>query len=274
MHELLVHFIARELGYYREIGLAVELKDLTFLPEDAPETDFTAACGAALMGRARGVKRKVVFVATDYPMFWLYGAPGISSIPMLRGGRIATFPPASPPEQFHRAILRKHGLNPETDVALEPARDDAARIGMLKSRDAAAAVISSAIPPPMVTALGFRTLVFFGDEVRVPTTGLAVSEKVLKRHPEIVERMVEALFEALATLHKNPEKVIPLVARFFTDSTGAAEKTLELLEKYFTKGGRAAPEATQFAIEMVNKQLPAEQQLRVADIYDESLLPG
>ena len=273
MHELLVHFIARDLGFYAENGLEVSLRDLTFLPEDTPGIDFTVACAAALMDWTKGIRRKVVFVATDYPMFWLHSAPAFTSIAALKGARIAAYPASAPPEQFHRAILRKHGLDPERDVALEAVRDDAARFGLLKSGDASAAVISSAIPPPRVQAAGFRNLVFFGDEIRVPTTGLAVSERFLTRHPEVVERMAEALVEALFTLHGAPDKVIPIAARFFGESEAVAGQTYQLLEKYFTKDGRPAPEAAQYALKMVNKQMPAGQELERNDIYDDSMLP-
>lgn len=274
IHELLVHFLARDLGFYAENGLEVVLRDLTFLPEDTPGIDFTVACAAALMGWAKGIRRKVVFVATDHPMFWLHSVARITRVADLKGARIAAYPAASPPEQFHRAILRKHGLDPERDVALDAVRDDAARFGLLRSGDVSAAVLSSAIPPPRVQAAGFRNLVFFGDDVRVPTTGLAVSERFLTRHPEVAERMTEALLQALVTLHHAPEKAIPIAARFFGESTAIAEETCRLLGKYFTKDGRPAPEAVQHALETVNKQLPAGQKLNQNDIYDDSMLPG
>jgi ABC-type nitrate/sulfonate/bicarbonate transport system substrate-binding protein len=278
LHELLVHFIARELGFYAESGLEVTLRDLTFLPEDTPGIDFTVACGAALMGWAKGIRRKIVFVATDYPMFWLHSRPEITRVAELKGARIASYPAASPPGQFFRAILRQQGLDPDHDFinegALEAVRDDAARLGLLKSGDVSAAVLSSAIPLPQMRAEGFRNLIFFGDHIRVPTTGLAVSEQFLTRHPEVVERMTEALTGALSALHTAPEKVIPIVAQFFGGSAAVGEETYQLLEKYFTQEGKAAPDAARCALEMLNAQLPAGHRLGKADIYDESMLPG
>lgn len=265
IHELLVHAVARESGHYREGGLHVTLRDLTFLPE---ETDFTVACGAALMGWAKGARQKIVFVATDFPMFWLHAAPEIADVARLRGARIASYPAAAPPELFHRAMLRKHGLDPEKDVVVEATRDDAARLGLLKSGDVAAAVLSSATPPPMVQALGFRTLAFFGDEIRVPTTGLAVSEQYWKRDPEAVARMCQALAQAIDTLRNSPQQVIPVITKFFCQPAVIAQQTYELLRNYFTKDGRAAPAAIQTAMEMVNGQLPREKKLQAGDVYD------
>ena len=271
VHELLVHSIARDLGFYFENNLEVTLKDLTFLPDDTPGVELTVACGAALMGWTKGIRRKVVLVATEYPMFWLHTSPRITKLADLKGARIATYPAASPPGQFLRSILRKHGLDPESDVQLEEARDDAARFGLLNSGDVAAAVISSALPPPKVQALGFKTLLFFGDEIRIPTTGLAVSERYLTRHPEIVERMTAALAEALFTVDI-PDLALPVLARFLGDSPATAEPTYQLVRRYYSREGRASPEAAQNAVEMVNAQLPPGQKLTAKDIYDEAFL--
>lgn len=272
-HELLVHFIARELGFYTQNGLEVNLADLTFLPEDTPGIDFTVACGAALTGWAKGIRRKVVFVATDYPMFWLHSQPEIKRVAELKGARIVSYPAASPPGQFLRAILRKQGLDPESEVALEAVRDDAARLGLLRAGDVSAAVLSSAIPPQRMQGEGFRNLVFFGDHIRVPTTGLAVSEHFLARHPEVAERMTESLVAALVTLHNAPEKVIPILADIFGGSAAEGEETYRLLETYFTPEGKAAPEAVKCALEMLNQQLPAGGKLAREDVYDHSMLP-
>lgn len=273
-HELLIHFIARELGYYRQNGLQVTLRDLTFLPDETPDPPFTAACGGALMGWTKGIRRNVVFVATDSPMFWLHTRPEITEVRELKGRRIASYPPSAPPEQFHRAILRKHGLDPERDVVLEAARDDLARFGLLKAGDVDAAVISSAIPPPKVHSAGFETLIFFGDEIRVPTTGLAVSEEWTQQQPEAVRGMTGALYNGIVALHRSSEKIIPILAQLLGESPRIAEQTYSLVSSLFTKDGRASAEAAQNAVELVNKQLPPERKLRPNDIYDYSFLPG
>ncbi len=274
LHELLIHFIARELGYYRQNGLQVTLRDLTFLPDETPDPPFTAACGGALMGWTKGIRRKVVFVATDYPMFWLHARPGIAEVRELKGRTIASYPAAAPPEQFHRAILRKHGLDPERDVVVEAARDDLARFGLLKAGDVDAAVISSAIPPPKVQSVGFETLIFFGDEIRVPTTGLAVSEEWAQEQPEAVRGMTGALHNGIVALHRSSEKIIPILAQLLGESPRIAEQTYSLVSNLFTKDGRASAEAAQNAVQLVNKQLPPERKLRGNDIYDDSFLPG
>ena len=108
VHELLCHGIAQTADLYASAGISVKLLDTTFLPDDAlPENTFHAACGAALASFLSGQRRKVIFVACDRPMFWIYGRPGIDSIEQLAKGRVATFPENSPPARFFQNRLKK-----------------------------------------------------------------------------------------------------------------------------------------------------------------------
>src|SRR5262245_4990544 len=92
-HELLCHFIAMRAGLYLQHGLQVSLVDTTFIPDDKLPSDLVhAACGAALAMWLRGAPYRVVCVAIDRPMFWLYGRSEYAGIDSLRGARIAGFP--------------------------------------------------------------------------------------------------------------------------------------------------------------------------------------
>jgi len=212
-------------------------------------------------------------VTTDYPMFWLHAQPAVREVRALRGLRIATYPSMAPPAHFHRKVLCKYGLDPDRDVLLEAARDDVARLGLLRSGDVHAAVISSAIPPPRVQSFGLRTILFLGDEIRLPSTGLAVQEEFLDSHSGLVRDMVAAFHQSILAIHQFPEKVIPIMAQVLGDSPKMAEQTYSLLHGYFTRNGRAAPEAERNALELANQQRPHEQKLRPDDIYDYSFLP-
>jgi hypothetical protein len=86
VHELLCHAIAEAGGMYARAGIRAKLIDTTFLPEDAiPVNTFHVACGAALGDFLSGLNRKVLFVACDRPMFWLYGRAGVDrmGVPVL-----------------------------------------------------------------------------------------------------------------------------------------------------------------------------------------------
>jgi len=182
-HELLCHSIAQSAGIYTDQGLSVSLLDTTFVPDEAlPENTFHASCGAALASFLGGKKRKVIFVACDKPMFWLYGSSDIAAVSDLGQAPIATFPDASTPAQLLRKILSKKGAS----CGLLPCRDDVARLGMLTSGSVKAALLGSSYLPQEMEARGLNTLTFIGENLRMPSTGLAVSNEMYEREPQLI----------------------------------------------------------------------------------------
>jgi len=275
VHELLLHFLALRLGFYRERGLKVKLKDLSFVPDEQLDAStFTVACGAALLARLKGARRKVVLVATDRPMFWMHAQKDVAKVGGLRGERIATYPEKSPPWLLHRMILRKYGLDPDRDVQLEAARDDVARLGLLRSGDVRAAVLSSAMSPARLQSPGFRELLFFGDEVRIPTTGLTASEEMMERDPELVRAMVAAFHQSLLAVHESPSGVLPVIMEILGETLESANRMYECVDRCFTSRGRASPEAIRNALALVNQEDALPHPLKEEDVYDCSLLPG
>lgn len=158
-HELLPHAVARRHRLYERAGVEVRLRDLTFGPDEA----LQVSCGAALLAALRGEERRILLVASRMPLFWLAGRA-----PLTHGGVVASYPEGSPPALFAR-LLAGPGV---TSV---PARDDAARLGLVLDGSADAAVVSSAVPPARLEAAGLRELVAFAEALRVPTTGLAAT---------------------------------------------------------------------------------------------------
>ena len=255
-HELLCHFVAVEAGFYRDRSLEVELVDITFVPEtEMPKHWFQASCGAALASAVKGIPQRVVFVAVDKPMFWLYARPGINGIAALKGGRLATFPAIAPPHHLCNLILTRAGVDVLNDVELRPARDDVARLGLLKSGHVDAAVISSAVAPARLTALGFTTLCLFGDEIRIPTTGLAVDQSFLEQHPETAASMVAAHRQGLQLIHRDPALVGRVLHQHFDVAPEYLEVTSRVYPTCFTETGSTTPEIAHAAVSALAKSL-------------------
>jgi hypothetical protein len=108
---------------------------------------------------------------------------------------------------------------------------------MLRSGDAAAALVSSATLPDRVQELGFRQLLCVGDRLRLPTTGLAVSSGMFEKDPEAVAAMVECHRAALRLIHDDE----PPVRRGLREASLVDERDLdsacELLRQFFTMDG-------------------------------------
>jgi ABC-type nitrate/sulfonate/bicarbonate transport system substrate-binding protein len=274
VHELLPHLVAKRLGFYDEAGLQVTVVDVTFVPDrDLPSANyFQVACGAAYLGRREGHPFKVVLAATDRPMFWLHGRPGIERIEDLAGARVATYPPVAPPHYFHRVTLRNHGLDPDEDLDFLPGRDDIIRLGMLRDGDVQAAAMSSAISPVTVQRLGLRQLAYLGDEVRFVTTGIATSEEILKRQPEVMAALVGVFRRALTAIHGSPAEVVPIIADVLREPEDVAAETYDLIVGTYTRDGRVPEAQAQANLDCVGAEVRFGADVAASDLYDFSLL--
>ncbi|MDE0286780.1 MAG: ABC transporter substrate-binding protein [Gammaproteobacteria bacterium] len=266
-HELLCHFVARRCGFYESAGLDVRLRDTSFTPDDSlPGANyFQVACGAALL--SRNVRFRVVLAAVARPMFWLYGAARISAVEQLAGKRIATFPPPAPPYLFNRIVLRKHGLDPDTDVELKPARDDAIRLGLLREGAVDAALISSAVAPVAIQGLGLNLLTMLGDELTVVTSGLATTEKIASEDPGLVATLVNVYRQSLAVIHDSPAVIHSILEDIMSISHEDAVKTRELILPCYTPDGYVDAESLQAGLADLGAELGMDILPDAGEIY-------
>jgi len=274
IHELLCHFVAVRLGYYEAEGLNIELTDITFVPDEAlPASTAQVSCASAAIGALNGIENRIAFVASWKPLFWLCARAEIKTLNDLRGGRIATYPAAAPPSQFLQAILRKHGLGSNAALSLAPARDDTARLGLLLSGAVTAAVVSSATPVPRIRRLGAVPLLFFGDEVTVTTTGLAVSTKLLELNSDMVEATTGALVRALSAVHAGGQEVVETIGTVFDQSEEEVAWTLETVRGSFTTEGRVSPDVGEESLRILRENAGSQGvPMSVDGLYTDSAL--
>lgn len=269
LHELGCHFVSDHCDIYRENGLDVRLLDTTFIPDSkCPPPTFHAACGAALVACLAGERVKVGFVATDRPMFWLYTRPAVRSIESLRNKRIASFPSQAPPAYFLRTVLRQANIDPDNDLMIEPARDDIARLGLLRAGDVDAALISSAILPVQVKRMGFHSLLFVGDSLRIPSTGLAFEETLLKEDPDVVETMLTCYREALRLIHDGNGTIGDAISRFLPLQDDDLESACGLLRACYTRQGNIDKKVTIEAVGLMSQETGSGQLQNIESLYD------
>jgi hypothetical protein len=246
IHELLCHAIADAAGLYAEAGLSVRLLDTTFIPDDAlPENTFHAACGAALASFLTGQQRKVVFVACDRPMFWLYGRAGVESLAQLGQGRVATFPDVAPPSKFLQKFLKEAGVAP----GLLPCRDDTSRLGLLASCSVDGALISSHYLPHEVEARGAELLAFLGDSLRLPSTGLAVASELHESNPQLVASMVHVYQEAMKMVFDDMSILESVLHQVFAKDANGLEQAVRVIRHCYNASGYSDGVVLQDAID-------------------------
>ena len=271
IHELLCHFVAQRGGFYTAAGLDVRLVDTTFTPDDRlPGAEyFQVACGAAAF--SQNVSFKVHLAAVTKPMFWLYGSAGTESVEQLAGKCIATYPLLAPPYWFNRITLRNHGLDPDNDVELKPARDDAIRLGLLREGAVDAALVSSAMSPVTAQRLGLNILSLVGGEIRFVTSGIATTKKIALEDPHLVEDLVSVYRKSLSVIHNSPTEIQSILADVMGITQEVAEKTYELVLPCYTQDGYMDMDAVRESLNTLNAEKGHEAPINADELYDFSL---
>jgi len=208
VHEEVVYSVADELGYYADEGVRVSIRDGVRWDDERLRQAAVVGLGRTLLIRLlAGTPWTMLCVNTERPLFWFMARPEFSDLSELRGRRVAMHPRLVAPGTFARVILRGRGLDPDDDIeAVEMFPGDyREHIRMLKSGELDAAVIGSTWSPEQLEAdEGLRVLLFFGDDLQIPTTGVAVDPGAVALDDQRVRGLVRANLRALGTMLADP----------------------------------------------------------------------
>jgi ABC-type nitrate/sulfonate/bicarbonate transport system substrate-binding protein len=199
-------------------------------------------------------------VNTERPLFWLMARAEFADVSELRGRRVAMHPPLVAPGCFARIILRGRGLDPDDDIEAVPMHpgDYGEHVRLLKSGELDAAVVGSTLSPEQLAAEeGLRLLLFFGDELQIPTTGVAVDPSVLALDDPRVEALVRANLRALATLLDDPALGAEHVRRLLPAAGDASARDFydRYIGPYFKRDGQPDPDVVAMALPRVAEEL-------------------
>jgi NitT/TauT family transport system substrate-binding protein len=261
VHEEVVYSVAAELGYYAEEGVDVAIRDGVRWDDDRLRRAAVVGLGRTLLIRLlAGTPWTMLCVNTERPLFWFMSRAEFADVSELRGRRVAMHPRLVAPGTFARIILRGRGLDPDGDIeAVEMFPGDyREHIRMLKSGELDAAVIGSTWSPEQLEAEeGLRLLVFFGDELQIPTTGVAVDPSVLALDDPRVKGLVRANLRALATMLDDPALGAEHVGRLLpdADATTARDFYDRYVGSHFKVDGRPDPEVVARALRLVAEEL-------------------
>jgi ABC-type nitrate/sulfonate/bicarbonate transport system substrate-binding protein len=260
-HEEVVYSVAAELGYYADEGVDVSVRDGVLWDDDRLRAAAVVGLGRTLLIRLlAGTPWTMLCVNTERPLFWLMARADFADVSELRGRKVAMHPALVAPGCFARIILRGRGLDPDADIEAIPMHpgDYAEHVRLLKSGALDAAVIGSTLSPQQLEAEeGLRLLLFFGDELQIPTTGVAVDPSVLALDDPRVGSLVRANLRALRTLLDDPALGADHVRRLLpaTDDASARDFYDRYVGPYFKRDGRPDAAVVAAALPRVAEEL-------------------
>jgi hypothetical protein len=123
-----------------------------------------------------------------------------------------------------------------------------------------------------MASLGFQPLVFIGDEIRIATTGLAVSPAFCAQQPEVVAAMCACYQEALALIHRQAPVVTDALASAAVTVGGNGSSLAGVLRACYTPAGHSPDGLLQAGAERLARVLGLATPRPVAGLYDFSYL--
>jgi len=232
--------IALRKGFFAEEGMDVEMIQVnprlgaTALLNG--DIDFTATFGTTLRGIVGGFPIKFAAVSVRKSEHFLIVRPEIKEIRELNGKKLGVATLFGSDQKAAEEMIRGKGFSPNMlkPIALgeSPVRAQALRAG---------AVDAIAVSSPFDLALqadGFRVLAGPKDiEIALPTSGIAVTTRLLQQNPQHVKRIVRALMKSHRFVFENRKEVVPQMIRYLEQSPEVADRSYDLLVNSLSRNG-------------------------------------
>ena len=233
-------YLAVQKGFFAEEGMDVELVQVN--PRLAAtavlngDLDFTTTFGSTLRGIVGGFPIKFVAVSVRKSDHFLVARPEIKDLKDLKGKRLAVSTLFGTDQRAAEEILRAKGF-PVGFVKPIALGDAPVRTQALKSGIVEAAAISSPFDLTL-KAEGYRVLGGPQDiEFALPTSGLAVANRLLQQNPQLVKRAIRAMLKAHRYVFENKKDVVPQMTRYLNQSAEVAARSYDLLVISLSKNG-------------------------------------
>lgn len=215
-------FTAVQKGYYKDEGFDLEVIETGGGPATAAlvsgDLQFSTSGSSAISAIMKGAKLKVLLVGEDRPDWQVWSThPGINKFDDLKGQQIGIVSRGDTGEIGIRYYLMQHNL-PSDYVAFTPMGSSVGtRMAMVKSGTLPAALLHPGDVEILKGAGGLdkgKMLVDLRQEVRSTFNGLATSESLVQKNPDLVERFVRATRKGMIFARNNREESIKRFADY------------------------------------------------------------
>ena len=233
-------YLAVQKGFFAEEGMDVELVQVNpRLGATAVlngDLDFTTTFGSTLRSIVGGFPIKFVAVSVRKSDHFLVARPEIKELKDLNGKRLAVSTLFGTDQRAAEEILRAKGF-PVGFVKPIALGDAPVRTQALKSGIVEAAAVSSPFDLTL-KAEGYRVLGGPQDiEFALPTSGLAVANRLLQQNPQLVKRAIRAMLKAHRYVFENQKDVVPQMTHYLNQSAEVAARSYDLLVISLSKNG-------------------------------------
>ncbi|HZH83104.1 MAG TPA: ABC transporter substrate-binding protein, partial [Phototrophicaceae bacterium] len=164
--------------------------------------DYATPSTSAIKTATAGLPVKLIAVLLGRPDYFLTVRKEIKTVKDLKGKRIAIGSFGAAADLALRAVAKEEGLDAERDLI---------RLQMGGAASRYAALVAGSVDATILTLpynleaekAGYRDLLWFGERMELPLSGLAARDETLRNNPKQVLAVVRAIFRAMAFASAN-----------------------------------------------------------------------
>jgi ABC-type nitrate/sulfonate/bicarbonate transport system substrate-binding protein len=231
-------WFAKEGDYYEKNGLQVEVisipgSSLALQAMLSGELPIIQAGGAGpIQTNLSGADTVIVATIVKKFNWWIFSQPNVGRMEDLKGKVFGVTRFGTQSDLASRIALRRHGLEPERDVAMVQTGGPAETVSAM----AAGKVHAAAITPPATLQAKKLKLKELSDltklDVEYHVNGLVTTRRYIKSNEDTVRRFLRAYIEGAARAQKDKAFALKSMGRYFrTDDREVLEETYELMIK-------------------------------------------
>lgn len=250
--------IARRKGFFQEEGLAAELLMLRGPTAMAAllngEIQYTFAHESAMRARLnKGLPFKVILYLRYTAMHALLAKPEYKFISELRGKILASSSPGAGEDTMVKAILKQHGLDPDSDVKRIYLGNTEARLQALRAGVVAATLLG--VPASIQAKMqGYNLLADVRDYMELPGSGLTTTETILRDKSRQVMGVLRALVRALRFVQQNKEETLKVYVDWLKLNRDAASASYEAFLAASSKDGDITEKGLNTELQLLAQQ--------------------
>jgi ABC-type nitrate/sulfonate/bicarbonate transport system substrate-binding protein len=267
--------VAMRKGFFKSEGLdvdkiqmqpAIGVKALI-----SGDVDYLLAWGSALRAAVTGVPIKAVVGLAGRPLHVLIARPEIKTPKDLKGKVIGVDSVAGTVDYLSRVAVRHFGFEPEKDVKIIVTGESPTRLAALRAGSIDATPIDVAFAVKAEDE-GFRRLVYLGDLIELPLSGIAVMDHKLQTQREQVKRVVRASVRGSRFMKQNRAETVQMLSDYLKITPAQSAKAYDASISSFTDDGIISDKGVQLDVQLTKERLKLTKDIPLSQLVDWSLV--
>lgn len=265
-----------EKGLYKKEGVDLQFRilrgDLAISAMvSSHEVDYMYGAGTAFLAAVRGAPIKILSHDFKSVLFYFMGQPGFQSPKDLKGKKVALSSIGGTGFASSRAVLKAMGLDPDKDVTYIVIGAASVRMAAMEAGSVEAAIM----PVPWnfrMRQKGFKELMFAGNVLQQPLTGISATKEKIEKNPEQVKKVLRGFLRALRAMRQEKKEVVEFIGRKFSLDPATAEETYKVVLQTLSEDGTVSADALKDLLDQMKKETGVTRDIAVGDIVDYRML--